>query len=135
MRLTMNVLRTTAVLLLILRVLAAPLAMRPASPKSATKSRLVARVCAWPVPRAERSSLTASFVLRPRFKGPRVENDINLALGPPLRPRMPRLAAGSDTPTLLSPSPAGRSAECACGAILRTSIASPRTSRAPCRPS
>jgi hypothetical protein len=52
MRLSANLSRTL-VLLLALRVIAAPLALRPISPQNHTH-RVVVRVCAWPASRSQR---------------------------------------------------------------------------------
>jgi hypothetical protein len=72
MHLFVNVTRTLVILLLTLRVLAAPLAMRPEPFKTPARFHLVARVCAWPAQRPQRSlSLTS---LAPCFRGGRLDN-------------------------------------------------------------
>ena len=65
-------LRTLVILLLMLRVVASPLAMRPDSHRTPTIYRLVARVCAWPVQGPLRSLSATSLV--PRFPGNRPGN-------------------------------------------------------------
>ena len=67
MHLFVNATRTLVILLLTLRVLAAPLAMRPEPLKTPARYQLVARVCAWPAQRPQRSlSLTS---LAPCYRG------------------------------------------------------------------
>src|SRR4051812_37740326 len=72
MRVFVRVLRTLVILLLILRVLAAPLAMRPVSYRTPSHYHLVARICAWPV---QRSPFAASLVLASRGRGPNHTED------------------------------------------------------------
>lgn len=78
----MGLIRIAAILLLTVRVLASPLAMRPESPKAASKYRLVARLGAWPVPRPHRSVSASSFVLESPFKTPHHRQKLNLSFGP-----------------------------------------------------
>ena len=59
--------RTLVILLLTLRVLAAPLAMRPEPFRNPSNYRLVVRVCAWPAQRPQRSLTSTSLV--PSFRG------------------------------------------------------------------
>jgi hypothetical protein len=82
MRLFMGLLRTSVILLLTLRVLASPLAMRPESPRFPTNYRLIARVCAWPALRPQRSISPTSLVPRCRCKGPNSGQDPDYAFGP-----------------------------------------------------
>ena len=46
----------TVVVLIILRMIAAPVAMRPDAPTAASNHRFVVRVCTWPVPRPLRQA-------------------------------------------------------------------------------
>jgi hypothetical protein len=56
------------VALLVLRVLAAPIASRPDNYRLRTTHRFVARVCTWPAQRPQRSIPVASWDM-PRFLG------------------------------------------------------------------
>ena len=62
--------RTLVIFLLTLRVLAAPLAMRPEQSRTPANFHLVARVCAWPVQSPRRSLLFTSLVPSFRGRGP-----------------------------------------------------------------
>ena len=80
MHLFANMTRTLVILLLTVRVLAAPLAMRPEPFKTPANYRLVARVCAWPAQRPQRSlSLTS---LAPCFRGGGPDNAEGRGHGP-----------------------------------------------------
>ncbi len=89
MQVLMALIRTSVLLLLTLRVLATPLAMRPESPSAVTKYRLVARVCAWPALRPERSISATSLGLRPRHRGGDDGRDPGLAPGSWAQPWLP----------------------------------------------
>jgi hypothetical protein len=78
----MGLTQTLVILLLTLRVLASPLAMRPESPRSPSKYRLVVRVCAWPAVRAQPSITARSLVPHPRGKGPGHGEGWDHAFGP-----------------------------------------------------
>jgi hypothetical protein len=52
----------TLIILLILRVIAAPITLRPISYRPQAKKGFVVRVCAWPAQRAVRSNVTAFSV-------------------------------------------------------------------------
>src|SRR6476646_3061360 len=54
------------IVLLVLRVVAAPIALRPDTPRHSTNDRFVVRVCSWPVQRALRPASFASLIVRPR---------------------------------------------------------------------
>jgi hypothetical protein len=69
MRVFASLMRTLVILLLTLRVLASPLAMRPESSKTPTSFHLVARVCSWPAQRPQRSISATSLVPCYRGKG------------------------------------------------------------------
>ena len=73
--------RTLVILLLTLRVLASPLAMRPGSPQATTNYTLAPRVCTWPALRPQRSISAASLVPRPRSKGPDHDQGGDYAFG------------------------------------------------------
>jgi hypothetical protein len=70
MRLVASILRTVVILLLTLRVLASPLAMRPDSSRTPTTYHLVARVCSWPAQRPQRALSALSFAASFLPKGP-----------------------------------------------------------------
>src|SRR5262245_31984728 len=82
MRGFLGLIRISVVLLLTLRILASPLAMRPESPRTQKNQRLVARVCAWPALRPQRSISALSFAPRPRCNGPDHCQDRYHAFGP-----------------------------------------------------
>jgi hypothetical protein len=82
MRLFVSLIRTLVIVLVTVRVVAAPLAMRPESPRYASKYRLVARVCAWPAQRLERPISAASLVPRFKGKGPHHSADHGHNFGP-----------------------------------------------------
>jgi hypothetical protein len=65
LRLILRIAHTTVLFLLTLRMLAAPLAVRPETPKSPNAFRLATRVCAWPVERPQRSSARLHRSLSP----------------------------------------------------------------------
>jgi hypothetical protein len=67
MYLCMGMKRTLVILLLTLRMLASPLAMRPESPRTPANYRLVTRICAWPAPAPQRCLSATSLV--PYFGG------------------------------------------------------------------
>jgi hypothetical protein len=71
MRALATLIRTSVILLLTLRVLACPLAMRPAAQKDVRGYRLTARICAWPAAGPQRSISSAIHLLRPHPKGSR----------------------------------------------------------------
>ena len=72
MRVFVSVIRTLVILLLTLRVVASPLAMRPDCTRHPKTYRLVARVCAWPVHPPVRAISAKSLV--PRFPGKGTNN-------------------------------------------------------------
>jgi len=55
---------------LMLRMIAAPVALRPLSPTPRPSFHIVARVCAWPVQGPQRFQSRLSLVPLPRGKGP-----------------------------------------------------------------
>ena len=71
MRLFVSMTQTLLIFLLTLRVLAAPLAMRPEPSRTPANFHLVARVCAWPVQSPRRSLPVTSLVPSFRGRGPR----------------------------------------------------------------
>jgi hypothetical protein len=90
--------------LLILRVLAAPIAARPDTPKPPSNDRFIVRVCAWPAQRPQR--LTSASILRPSFRGSGRDAKANVipdSQAPPLRELsqsvLSRLAIMSDRDT------------------------------------
>src|SRR4051812_9507885 len=89
----LGTLTRTLVLLLILRVAASPLALRPSSPRPHSNYHVVVRVCSWPAPRPERSPSTSSLLRVSLGNGPGTIAEAR-AWAPPasLRP-VPRLFA------------------------------------------
>ena len=67
MYLCVGMTRTLVILLLTLRILASPLAMRPESPRTPANYRVVTRICAWPAQRPQRCLSATSLV--PYFGG------------------------------------------------------------------
>jgi hypothetical protein len=67
MRLFLKVLRISVIVLLTIRVFAAPLGMRPDSSRMPKNFRLKARFCSWPAQNQQRSISATS--LYPRFAG------------------------------------------------------------------
>jgi len=71
-----TVLTTTLIALLVLRVLAAPIAARPEPPRPPSTSRFIARVCAWPASRPQRFIAPAASARKPRAAGRASSGDL-----------------------------------------------------------
>src|SRR3954447_10149428 len=69
------------ILLLVLRMIAAPLALRPGSPASGSNSHYIVRVCAWPAQRLQRTPPVALILRRHLGGDPGADHD------PDFRPR------------------------------------------------
>lgn len=82
----------TLLLLLVLRMVAAPVALRPGSPSPRTGTTFVARVCAWPAARPQRLRSILSLVPLSRGKGPvpARARDLGGLVPPPLCLQSPR---------------------------------------------
>lgn len=82
MRLFISLMRTSVILLLTVRVLASPLALRPESLRVPSNYRFVVRICAWPALRPHPSISATSLVPYSRSKGPHGGHDLDLACAP-----------------------------------------------------
>jgi hypothetical protein len=65
---TMRLLRILTIVLLVLRVLAAPITTRPANYRPGAKAGFIVRICAWPAQRPHRA--TESLIAASRDFGP-----------------------------------------------------------------
>jgi hypothetical protein len=100
----------TLIVLLILRVVAAPITARPDAPTPLSQGRFIVRVCAWPAERPRRLAAGSDFSVRPgnHERDPSPASPVLRACAEPTRGRLSLLMAsalGDRPPVRLSDCP------------------------------